>query len=279
MSYVTARLPEGARRTSYEVPGGRLAAVEVVPADPRSTVLLVPGFTGSKEDFAPLLPLLAAAGRRAVAVDQRGQYESAGPDRADAYQVDALARDVLAVLAALDGPVHLLGHSFGGLVARAAVLQRPEAVRSLVLLGSGPGALPSPRADVLRLLRPVVEQAGLVAVADASDALADADPKRGPQPAEVRAFLRERMVRGSAAALVAMADALLGEPDRVDALAATRVPVLVAHGEDDDAWPPAAQREMAERLGAAYEVVPDALHSPAAENPEGTAKVLLAFWG
>nr|MDP9498218.1 alpha/beta hydrolase [Actinomycetota bacterium] len=166
---------------------------------------------------------------------------------------------------------------------------------SLVLLGSGPDALPSPRADVLRLLRPVVEQAGLAAVADASDgshwggtpsqasflteALADADRKRGPQPAEVRAFLRERLLRGSAAALVAMADALLGEPDRVDALAATRVPVLVAHGEDDDAWSPAVQRVMADRLGAAYEVVPDALHSPAAENPDGTAKVLLAFWG
>ncbi len=36
---------------------------------------------------------------------------------------------------------------------------------------------------------------------------------------------------------------------------------------------------MAARLGAVYEVVPDALHYPAVENPEATAEVLLGFWG
>jgi pimeloyl-ACP methyl ester carboxylesterase len=35
---------------------------------------------------------------------------------------------------------------------------------------------------------------------------------------------------------------------------------------------------MAQRLGAAYAVVPDAVHSPAVEQPEATAKALLAFF-
>ena len=58
------------------VPGraGPLAALDTGTAA-EGTVLLLAGFTGSKEDFAPLLAPIAAAGLRAVAIDQRGQYE------------------------------------------------------------------------------------------------------------------------------------------------------------------------------------------------------------
>ena len=274
MSVVSAALPPGAVRTRL----AGLAAVELAPAQPRRTALLLPGFTGSKEDFSPLLPALAAAGVRAVAVDLPGQYESPGPDDEASYAVDLLAGRVLAAVRALGGPVHLVGHSFGGLVARAVVLVDHAAVADLVLLCSGPGALGGQRAQLMTALRPLVAAGGLAAVADATDALAASDPLRPPETDEVRAFLRRRFVTGSAAGLLGSGDALLAEPDRTAELAATGVPVLVLHGEDDDAWPPAVQREMAGRLGAAYAVVPGAAHSPAAEAPAQTADALLAFW-
>src|SRR3954464_15250531 len=87
---------------------GDFAALQVVPADgePRGTVLLLPGYTGSKEEFVPLLPHLLAAGYRAVAVDARGQYETDGPDDEEAYRQDALAKDVLAQAESLGAPVH-----------------------------------------------------------------------------------------------------------------------------------------------------------------------------
>jgi alpha-beta hydrolase superfamily lysophospholipase len=47
------------------------------PPDGRR-VVLVPGATGSKEDFRRVLPLLAAAGYRAESFDLAGQFESAG---------------------------------------------------------------------------------------------------------------------------------------------------------------------------------------------------------
>ncbi len=274
MSWVSAALPAGARRTAY----AGLAAWELDPGVARGTVLLVPGFSGSKEDVGPLLPLLAAAGWRCVAVDQRGQYESPGPDDPAAYTVDALAADLLAVVGALGAPVHLLGHSFGGLVSRAAAVRSPAALRSLVLLGSGPAALTGPRVDVLHLLPEVLAAGGTAAVADASEQLSALDPDAPVVPDAVRAFLRERWTRSSGTGLVAMASALMTEPDRVDALRATGLPVLVAHGADDDAWLPPVQREMAERLGAAYAVVPGARHSPAVEAPEATAVALAGFW-
>src|SRR4249919_2471464 len=120
--------PTTAVRTTRASPAGPLAALDTHPDDDGSstagTVLLLPGYTGSKEDFAPILDPLAANGFRAVAIDLPGQYESPGPDDEAAYAPMALGA-VCAVVArdlAAGGRLVLLGHSFGGLVARGAAL-------------------------------------------------------------------------------------------------------------------------------------------------------------
>jgi len=264
-------------------PGGAgpLAALDTGPAD-GGTVLLVAGFTGSKEDFAPLLTPLAGAGLRAVAIDQRGQFESPGPDDPAQYSVAELAADVVAVARRLreesTGPLHLLGHSFGGIVARTAVLAEPALFDSLTLLGSGPAELTGPRAELLDHLSPLLDAGGVQLVNDTLEQLAMTDPRAQAVPAPTSEFLRRRFLANSAAGLRGMADAMLGEPDRVSELAATGVPVLVAHGIADDAWSPAVQADMARRLGARHEVIVHAVHSPSIENPARTCAVLLSFW-
>ena len=269
-------LTPGVVRRDIEIRGGPLAALEAGTAE-RGTVLLVPGFTGSKEDFRFVLPLLAEAGWRAVSIDQRGQYQSPGPDDPAAYSVAALGRDVLAVAAAL-GPLHLVGHSFGGLVTRSAVLQNPEAVRSHLLMDSGPAALTGPRAEVMTLLRPVIEQGGLPAVWDAMEAISANEPRRVQVVVDLKDFQRARLVGGSPVGLLAMGEALLSEPDRVAELRSAGVRTLVLYGEGDDAWLPLLQDQMADRLGAQVVVVEGALHSPAAEQPEATAAALVEWF-
>lgn len=131
--------PPGAETVRYRVPSGELAGLAAGdPTAPR--VLLVPGATGSKEDFALMIPLLARGGFRVEAIDLAGQYESAqaGPERLDPprerYELDLFVEDVLAVLRTGRTPVHLLGYSFAGIVAQEAALREPDLVASLTLL-------------------------------------------------------------------------------------------------------------------------------------------------
>jgi pimeloyl-ACP methyl ester carboxylesterase len=163
-------------------------------------------------------------------------------------------------------------------VTRAAVLTDPPAFASLTLLGSGPSRLTGRRAELLDHLAPLLDAGGVALVHETMEQLAMTDPRAQAVPEPTRRFLSTRFLRNSAAGLRGMAAAMLAEPDRVAQLAATGVPVLVAHGEADDAWLPSVQADMARRLGARHEVIDGAIHSPAVENPPRTVEVLLAFW-
>lgn len=63
-----------------------------------------------------------------VVVDRRGYYPNPPGDRED-FELDAL--DVADLLA--DG-MHLVGHSYGGVISLLAAARRPEAVRSLTVI-------------------------------------------------------------------------------------------------------------------------------------------------
>jgi pimeloyl-ACP methyl ester carboxylesterase len=289
-------MPEQVRSATLMTARGPFAVLEAQPTrgvTHRRPAVLIPGYTGSKEDFLPILEPLAAAGRTVVAIDQRGQYQSpAAPDRAG-YSPEALAADVLAVAEAVGGGggVHVAGHSLGGLIAREAVLQQAAGFLSLTLVGSGPGAIGGERSDALK------------------QALAMLDPTDGAQPDDrthlgavvrqawhdrdepearaqgtnehVLAFLKERRLRTCPIQLIVLARYLLTCQDRTDELAevaAAGLSALVVYGENDDAWLPAEQDQMAQRLRAERTCIPGAAHSPAIDAPVTTAATLTNFW-
>lgn len=277
--------PHRADRVSLQARYGPIAALRrraVAAAEPHPVALLVPGYTGSKEDFAPLLDTIAEGGFDAIAIDLPGQYESGGPDDEAAYQPAALGQvlaEVIGKLAAEGSPVVLLGHSYGGLVARAAILAGAP-VAGLTLLDSGPAELPEGlRRQVLDVGEPAMRKHGLEAVQKLRDQFEAMGPTK---PAALTAFLRERFLRSTPAALLGKARALRSEPDLVSALAraiqTAGIPALVVCGEFDDAWSVSTQRDMADRLDADFAVIPVARHSPNTENPQILLDTLLPTW-
>jgi pimeloyl-ACP methyl ester carboxylesterase len=280
-------LPEGTRRTIVKTERGEFAALDAVPAAgpcELGTALLVPGYTGSKEDFIAILGQLAAAGRRVIAVDQRGQYQTVGPDDPDAYDPRELGADVAALVAATQA-THLLGHSFGGLVVREAVLGGC-APTSLTLLSSGPAALPGARAEELHFMLNYLDG---TATADLGVKLAEIwhgvlrpEAVAAGVTDQIVAFLQERMLANNPTGLVTMAAQLLKAEDKTAELAARTnsagIPVFVLYGEEDNAWPTAQQREMASLLDAELTCIPGAAHNPNVEAPATTAHALTKFW-
>ncbi|TDV37605.1 alpha/beta fold hydrolase [Actinophytocola oryzae] len=287
MSTPSQLTPNGADRVDLTGRYGPVAALRrraVNTTEPRPTALLVPGYTGSKEDFAPLMDPIAAGGFDAIAIDMPGQYESGGPDDEAAYLPAALGgviADLVGKLAANGGPVVLLGHSYGGLVARAAVLAGAS-IAGLTLMDSGPSELPEGlRRQVLDIGEPTMRKQGIEAAQKLREQLDAMAPGPG-QPPALRAFLRERFLRSRPAALLGKARALRTEPDLVSSLArvlhTSGIPCLVCCGEFDDAWPVSTQRDMADRLDADFAVIPAARHSPNTENPEQLLDALLPTW-
>ncbi|MFF8030145.1 MULTISPECIES: alpha/beta fold hydrolase [unclassified Streptomyces] len=273
--------PVHARR--LRTPRGEFAVVDAPPAagvPVRGTALLLPGYTGSKEDFTLVHEPLAARGYRTVAVDGRGQYESEGPvDDECAYAQTELARDVLAQAEALGTSVHLVGHSLGGQIARAAVILDHSPFRSLTLVSSGPARISVSQEQRVRLLRDALAVMSMAECWEAILAMGPPEEVGGPaRGIGDREQLRRRWSATSPAQLLATGRQLCVEPDRVAELAAVPLPFHVLSGVHDDTWPVADLDEMALRLEARRTVIDGAGHSPPVDRPEATARALADFW-
>ncbi|MFF6824125.1 alpha/beta fold hydrolase [Streptomyces longwoodensis] len=275
--------PPGARAYALRTARGEFAVVDAPVAagvEPRGVALLVPGFTGSKEDFHLLHEPLAARGYRTVAVDGRGQNESEGPADDEApYAQEELARDLLAQANALRTPVHLMGHSLGGQVARAAVLLDRTPFVSFTMMSSGPARISESQQQRVKLLHDALAVMTMAEVWQVIALMGPPEEVGGP----ARGFggpelLRRRWLNHKPAQLLAAGTQLCVEPDRVAELAAVALPFHVLSGARDDTWPVPLLDEMAQRLGAHRTVIPGAEHSPNADRPAATAQALADFW-
>ena len=134
-----ARAPE--RRGWVDAWGLRIAVYEWGdPAAP--AILLTHGGFDFARTFDAFAPLLADAGLRVVAWDQRGHGDSA---HAPLYSWDADVRDMLAVLDGIGPePVVILGHSKGGAIATQLVQSVPHRVRAFVNIDGIPSNRPPP---------------------------------------------------------------------------------------------------------------------------------------
>jgi pimeloyl-ACP methyl ester carboxylesterase len=270
-------LPPGVTRSTFDAPSGSLAVLRAGRrGQPR--VVLVPGVTGSKEDFVLMLPLLADAGYDVLAFDMAGQYQSceAGPEHLDPprrhYDHALFVADLVAVLQSVPGPAHVLGYSFAGTVAQIALTAHPELFASLTLLS----APPQPGQGFRGVKRIGWISGFTTGRVGAALMIWGVRQNFVHVPPGRLSFVRYRFGftrRDSVADIIGL---MKRAPDLDSALAATSLPKLVAVGEHD-LWPIELHRQFAQSIGAELSVYPTG-HSPCETSPHQLVRDLLALY-
>jgi pimeloyl-ACP methyl ester carboxylesterase len=98
-------------------------------------VLLCHGFPELWWSWRHQLPVLAAAGYRAVAMDQRGYGRSSRPERVEDYDIVHLGGDVLGLIDAFgEERAVVVGHDWGSMVGWYLAQAAPERLRGFAAL-------------------------------------------------------------------------------------------------------------------------------------------------
>lgn len=239
------------------------------------TVLMLPGMGALRSEYRYLSPTLIEKGYRAITADLRGQGESSVPW--PEYTVEAVGQDILAILEQLQaGPAHIIATSFSPAPAVWAALQRPEAVRSLVLISP---FLRSENLGLVRRLSVAILLHGPWKVSAWITYYKSLYPTRKPTDfdeylTKLRANMREK---GRFEAAMALGSSSKEPVEGI--LNKVKVPTLVIAGTKDPDWPnPKAEAQLiANNLSGRLLVVGDAGHYPQTEMPEKVSPAILDF--
>jgi pimeloyl-ACP methyl ester carboxylesterase len=203
--------------------------------NPRSgnALIAVHGGPGMSSDYMISLERLAGPDFAVATYDQRGTGRSSSPaEIASSYTLAKYVADLEAVRKAVGvDQVHVLGHSWGGVVAMSYAAAHPEHVRSLVLVSSGPPDTEAKDAGQERMRQRIVTLQRQGVIPETLSSLADllpayySDPRFEP-PQELRDLhfspVPERLTW-----------AAVGDYDLTAEVSALKHDVLLLWGQDD----------------------------------------------
>lgn len=247
--------------------------VEVDGSASGPPLLLLHGFTGSTRAWDEIRPALTA-GFRVVSIDLIGHGQSACPPDPTRYTLEWAARDLAALLDALEvDRAYLCGYSMGGRVALHFATAASDRVCGLLLESASPGIEAAPerekRAQADNALAERLERDGLekfVAAWEAQPLLALAPHVTN----SVRQRQHELRLHNNA---LGLANSLRGmgagrqQPlwDRVATLA--RMPVHLVVGALDRRYCAIGERMHALLTGSTLEIVSQAGHTVHLDQP------------
>jgi pimeloyl-ACP methyl ester carboxylesterase len=278
--FARERIAAGLSRGTVEAAGHRwVYAWRDADAPGAPTVVMLHGFTGSKENWYPLARALGGRYRLLVP-DLPGWGESQRKPGTD-YGFPAQAERVAAFLRALspDRPVVLLGHSMGGGIAALVAARHPELVAKLGLLDAA-----GVRFRDNRFGRAVLAGENPFAVDDAASlqryidtVFHDPDAKPWiPWPASAALIARRRADAGFEQAVL---DRIGRGPDSLlpgEAAARIRQPTLLLWCRQDAVIDPSALDLYAARIPQARGVLLDGCgHMSLMEQPRQVADAVV----
>ena len=252
-------------------------------------LLCLHGGPGSTHHYFEPLEQLAVQGRRVVVYDQLGCGSSDRPDDLELWTLELFLAEVGTVRDVLDlERIHLLGSSWGSMLAIEYTLTNPAGLVSLTL-NSPPTAAETWTAEARRLrdqLPEDVRRGFELPAGDPGREAADAEFRRRhicrlePLPAFVE--------RGLAGRNRQVYETLWGDSewdatgrlrkwDVRPRLGEIRVPTLVTSGRYDECTPRLAEEAQRSIPGAEWVLFEESSHSAFVEEPERFRSVLADF--
>lgn len=238
-------------------------------------VLMFPGMGALRSEYRYLAPELREAGYHPVTVDIRGHGESSVPWKP--YDVPSVGSDILAMIDHLDGKgVHLICTSKAAGSGVWAAAERPESLRSLMLIGAFARQVKvNPVMNALFWLmmhNPWRVQAWVTYYGTIYPTHKPADFNNYLD--QLKANLKQP---GRFEAANDYGNASLQPAE--DRLVQVKAPTMVIMGTKDPDFPdPIAEgRYLAEKTGGKLELVQDAGHYPQTEMPEKTIPMVIDF--
>lgn len=187
------------------------------------------------------------------------------------YSISDMADDIAGLLDSLGlEQAVIAGHSMGGYVALSFLKKYPEKVSGFGLISSQAAADTPERKDGRYKTAVEVAEKGVSVVADAMSPKLSADE-------QVRAFVRESILRQSQPALIGALKAMATREDTTSLLASIdgQCPVVLIHGDADLLIPIERSKEIADLLKSSRLVeIPGAGHMPMMEFAKDTALAL-----
>jgi 3-oxoadipate enol-lactonase len=235
-------------------------------------VLLIHGLGSSTEDWEPQVNALKDQ-FRVTAYDVRGHGKTAKPQ--GKYTVQQFAADAAKLIVQLGiGPVHIIGLSMGGMIAFQLAADRPELVRSLIIVNSGPEMILRNWKEKLAIAqrRFIVRMMGMRKWGE----VLSSRLLPSPEHAGLRAQFVERWARNDKDAYLRSLDALVGW-SVADKLSGLKCPVLVVSA-DQDYTPVALKQAYVSKIpNASLAVIPNSRHMMPVETPAPFHDVIIPF--
>jgi len=244
-------------------------------------IVLGGSYLWGRSMWAPQIELLSR--RYRLIIPELSGHDNDLPLSAAFTTPACLAHEVGHLLDALGiGQYAVAGLSVGGMWAAELALQRPDQVRSLILMDTYLGAEPEASRQRYFGMLDMIEQLGCIPEAMAEQivplffrpGIATDDPIRMMFRQRLLSWPRERLLN----AVVPLGRLIFGRPDRLGALKdLDRETTLILSGEQDLPRLLAEAEQIAELIGCRLQSIPDAGHISTLENPS-FASVHLDAW-
>jgi pimeloyl-ACP methyl ester carboxylesterase len=241
---------------------------------PGTPLVLIHGLTGHRDDFAPRLPELAGA-HRLLAPDLRGHGDFDHTGREETFTFPQLVADLAALLDACSVErCHLLGHSFGGMVALRFALAHPGRVASLILMDTAPFSPADFRLEAFEKGGAIARARGMAFLQERVERAARRNPAPSPSDRQTEKWAdvywphqRRRYAAMDPVAYGALGRRMVEQEPVTDRLGEIRCPTTVIVGDQDVEFLAGADALEAGIPGAVRVTLPDAGHHPQMESP------------